>query len=84
MKAQELRIGNCIIFNDDCDRYGTVSFIEKTGGIYIDCNYKPDHSEDIVNNIGIHCDFIHPIPLTPEILEKAGFELKKITNIIRK
>ena len=62
MKANELRIGNWVSFDEYCkvDYIGENLFwcVDKGGA-----SYKSTWAE------------IEPIPLTPEILEKAGFSL---------
>lgn len=62
IKANELRIGNWVEVDD---KPALVTQIFDSG---ITCN----HNDDITN--GEAFKHITPIPLTPEILEKAGFE----------
>lgn len=50
MNANELRIGNWVIFEKEIYRFSIYDFENS--------NYQ----------------IVHPIPLTPEILEKCGFE----------
>jgi hypothetical protein len=64
MKVEELRIGNYLKYTDD-----EIIKPERRGKIF------KVIAEDILALSGNPIDYIHPIPLTPEILEKAGFEL---------
>ena len=65
MKANELRIGNHII-NDGC--ICEILFLH--GGKYDYCGLKTRQGGEI----NAHLDLIKPIPLTPEVLGKCGFE----------
>lgn len=72
IQARELMIGNWVSFNDNCDRYGKVIGVNSYDNIHIECDYTPDHSEIKVKNVTLLSDFVSPIPLMPEILEKCG------------
>jgi hypothetical protein len=61
MNAQELRIGNWVLHNNRPER---VDSIGREG-----INEMRGHGNDYI----IPYTDIHPIPLTPEILEMAGF-----------
>lgn len=74
IEANELRIGNIVKVEHYMSHNGIAQITSFTGDI---CHWK------CRNNItpdmgwlvsGSKCDDIDPIPLTPEILEKAGFE----------
>jgi hypothetical protein len=60
IKVTDLRIGNTILFGDKIDN---VTEVCETV-----CNGEHHHL--------YHYDKLHPIPLTPEILQKAGFVQK--------
>jgi hypothetical protein len=68
MKANELRIGNWVDVNG---KFCKVQSISDDGINYTD---ETDHYEDQSYNYILWCSIFDPIPLTPEILEKAGFE----------
>lgn len=61
MKANELRIGNLVMYND-----------QNTG--LIPTPVQIDISDLILIQNGVNECVYNPIPLTPEILEKAGFK----------
>ena len=80
MKANELMIGDLLRVNKDvCLKKGTIvevcvidadnAFIEKGLKGCATCVSIKDHCEFG----GVWVDFLEPIPLTPEILEKNGF-----------
>jgi hypothetical protein len=64
MKATELRIGNYVFYNSENDKNEPVRFYDKLDGEDIKQMEEHEHY------LGLH----EPIPLTPEILEKCGFE----------
>ena len=75
IKANELRIGNCVL-----DRGNKILTIDRFIGNKIECDIKgmPDKSE---NGIPIYyhpfteeINYLNPIPLTEEWLLKFGFE----------
>lgn len=84
IQAKELMIGNWVSFNDNCDRYGKVIGVNSYDNIHIECDYTPDHSEIKVKGVTLLSDFVNPIPLTPEILEKAGFTILEANTYIIK
>ena len=82
MRAEELQIGDLLRVNRDglCIKKGTI--VEVRG---IDADDKllkkgligSTHCRPLDDNQfdgGIWCEYLDPIPLTPEILEKNGFE----------
>lgn len=73
MNANEFRIGNFVSFNQF---YRHIIAIEKNT-VCISINKDEDEDEDLVMKIFIDADYgIEPIPLTAEILERCGFEIK--------
>jgi hypothetical protein len=72
IKASDLRIGNWVVFNDNTDGYGRTKSIHEYD-IKLSCRYIPDHQENAVVECSIGYEFVHPIEISPEILEKAGF-----------
>jgi hypothetical protein len=66
MEANELRIGNLLMYGS---RMAVVSAIFKS-------HFKCESLEQICFGNSIQSNF-QPIPLTPEILEKCGFEKRK-------
>lgn len=85
MKAEELQIGDLLRVNRDglCIRKGTAvtvqgidgsnNFPEK--GLYGVADCRPLDESQFQG--GIWLDYLDPIPLTPEILEKNGFKRAK-------
>lgn len=67
MKSSDLRIGNWYIENGE---YKSIFSIDKDS---INGSFYGDDS-------ATYLDSVKPIPLTPEILEKAGFENKSRTT----
>lgn len=65
--AQELRIGNLIFIDNE---FQTITGIYNQLGDNDKVNYYVQNKEFLDVNI----EDIEPIPLTPEILEKCGFE----------
>lgn len=66
MESKDLRIGNYVKLKG-FDNFYKVSEIYFSG---IECNFEEGKKKHFANRI----DNFEPIPLTPEILEKAGFE----------
>lgn len=64
IKAEELRIGNKIFWKD--------KFMCTVAAIHNDKIHI--FSDDNVSGWSFGLDYFEPIPLTPEILEKCGFE----------
>ena len=64
MKANELRIGLCLLV---CGEITQIS-----SGFIADYDFSLRHN--FSNNTPIARDSVYPFPLTPEILEKAGFK----------
>lgn len=89
MKAEELQIGDLLRVNRDglCIRKGTAvtvqgidgsnNFPEK--GLYGVADCRPLDESQFQG--GIWLDYLDPIPLTPEILEKNGFGKFDFPNI---
>ena len=83
MKAEELMIGDLLIVNRDglCIKKGTVVRVRRIdadntfrfGELIGSATCRP--LDDTQFDGGIWCDYLDPIPLTPEILEKNGFEM---------
>ena len=63
MKANELMIGDWVLYNETHQQILEISGIDDE--VYLETDELVHQSE------------IQPIPLTPEILEKNGFELKE-------
>lgn len=66
IKAEDLRIGDLV-------RYGKNIITVQA----IHTNYEEGFIIDEYN-VSYNCDELDPIPLTPEIFEKNGFEVKRI------
>lgn len=79
MKVNELRVGNWV-------RYSNISALKAQGYTKIegilpnDVVYYHDPSEEEGAYWQISINDLQPIPLTPEILEKAGFEAREMNN----
>ncbi len=80
MRPEELMIGDYAQVNRDhlCIKKGTIVEVRE-----IDANNKFGNHigsascrplDDMQYENGIWCDYLDPIPLTPEILEKNGFQ----------
>lgn len=67
MKAQELRIGNNIVFSEENEICKVVGIPPQHTGKGIDVYF--DSGEEI----WIEIEKFHPLEITPELLEKAGF-----------
>jgi len=74
MKAQDLRIGNYVLFNNGKET-GQITSVES----YVTGQYKIGLNNRI--DIKYYCDEVKPIPLTEEWLLKFGFA-KSITQDI--
>ena len=70
MNAQELRIGNWLISARGIPQ--KVAYLGDTIGFWNNCGGTDKHQKNPI--ISYDIDKIRPIPLTPEILEKCGFE----------
>jgi hypothetical protein len=70
IKANELRIGNWLITEKGIPQ--KVEYIGETIGFTNECGGTDKHQKNPIFSYDI--DKIKPIPLTPEILEKCGFE----------
>jgi hypothetical protein len=70
--ANELRIGNWV-YNPIDKRYGQLVAIEQGNRPIINGGKFGFLENGTVSFSGFDC--LHPIPLTPEILEKCGFKL---------
>lgn len=78
MKANELMIGDWVCYNVPNKYYTKVEEIRCTSDgeeYYIRCHRdsKDTYLEQLKHE-DFSVDILHPIPLTPEILEKIGFE----------
>ncbi len=74
IQSNDLRLGNKVLWNDlICTVAGIQYFIDADEN-------KEGHIVDLYNNGEMvqtpYVSYINPIPLTPEILEKCGFEKK--------
>lgn len=72
IKAEDLRIGDLVRYGKDVISIQAVH-----------TNYEEGFIKDKYN-VGYNCDELDPIPLTPEILEKNGFEMRKGTVVYAK
>lgn len=72
IKAEDLRIGDLV-------RYGK----EVISIQAVHTNYEEGFIKDKYN-VGYNCDELDPILLTPEILEKNGFEMREGTVVYAK
>ncbi len=83
IKAEDLRIGDLVIVNENCSlEQGTIGKVSEVRSTPL---YKENEGSIGLKPIsndrwpwGVLCRNIDPIPLTPEILEKNGFEVKRI------
>lgn len=87
IKAEDLRIGDLVRINENCSlKEGVISYITeiRTRGIFEkeDCVKLKHFDSDW--GFGVWCRNIDPIPLTPEILEKNGFEMREGTVVYAK
>lgn len=76
--AQELRIGNWVNIEPPQDGYSGICMIEQ-----IDRSRALMHCETEDYFIDKRLNEIEPIPLTPEILEKAGFDRLPLSSVKR-
>lgn len=72
MKVNELRIGNWIIYEQTSHRITGIHDNDKISSRW---RKQSDSEPDYIHSI----NDINPIPLTPEILEKAGFVYDSVT-----
>lgn len=72
IEAENLRIGDIVRYEKNII---TVQAIET--------NYEEGFIKDKYN-VGYNCNELDPIPLTPELLEKNGFEMRKGTVVYAK
>lgn len=82
MKAEDLMVGDlCVVNKDVCLKKGT---IVKVLGVDSENTLKQkwlvgsvsciDVTDPYEISCGVWCEYLNPIPLTPEILEKNDFE----------
>lgn len=79
IKAEDLRIGDLVIVNDNCSlEQGTIGKVSEIRSTPL---YKENEGSIGLKPIsndrwpwGVLCSNIDPIPLTPEILEKNGWD----------
>lgn len=89
IKAKDLRIGDLVIVNENCSlEQGTIGKVSEVRSTPL---YKENEGsiglKPISNDIwpwGVLCRNIDPIPLTPEILEKNGFNMREDTVVYAK
>lgn len=72
IKAEDLRIGDLVRYEKNII---TVQAVHT--------NYEEGFIKDKYN-VGYNCNELEPIPLTPEILEKNGFEMREGTVVYAK
>lgn len=86
IKAVDLRIGDLVIVNENCSlEQGTIGKVSEVRSTPL---YKENEGsiglKPISNDrwpYGVLCRNIDPIPLTPEILEKNGFNMREDTVV---
>lgn len=89
IKAEDLRIGDLVIVNENCSlEQGTIGKVSEVRSTPL---YKENEGSIGLKPIsndrwpwGVLCRNIDPIPLTPEILEKNKFEVGYPENIYNK
>lgn len=87
IKAEDLRIGDLVIVNDNCSlEQGTIGKVSEVRSTPL---YKENEGSIGLKPIsndrwpwGVLCRNIDPIPLTPEILEKNGWKRDKLVSYI--
>ena len=87
IKAEDLRIGDLVIVNENCSlEQGTIGKVSEVRSTPL---YKENEGSIGLKPIsndrwpwGVLCRNIDPIPLTPEILEKNGWERDKLVPYI--
>lgn len=87
IKAEDLRIGDIVRINEnDCIKNGLIGKVTDIDSLR---EYKEKKGAITLNTIeddgwywGVWCCNIEPIPLTPEILEKNGWERNKLVSYI--
>lgn len=87
IKAEDLRVGDLVRINENCSlKEGVISYITeiRTRGIFEKEDFVKLKHFDSDWEFGVWCRNIDPIPLTPEILEKNGFEMRKGTVVYAK
>lgn len=83
MKVTELMIGDWVRIGDADKYHGWLGVIRAINNITGYCIVALINNEGIISISNVHIDDIEPIPLTPEILEKNGFEIKEILHQYR-
>lgn len=89
IKAEDLRIGDLVIVNENCSlEQGTIGKVSEVCSTPL---YKENEGSIGLKPIsndrwpwGVLCRNIDPIPLTPEILEKNGFNMREDTVVYAK
>lgn len=89
IKAKDLRIGDLVIVNENCSlEQGTIGKVSEVLSTPL---YKEKEDSIGLKPIsndrwpwGVLCRNIDPIPLTPEILEKNGFNMREDTVVYAK
>lgn len=89
IKAEDLRIGDLVIVNENCSlEQGTIGKVSEVRSTPL---YKENEGSIGLKPIsndrwpwGVLCRNIDPIPLTPEILEKNGFKEDVVGNYYTK
>lgn len=87
IKAEDLRIGDLVIVNENCSlEQGTIGKVSEVRSTPL---YKENEGSIGLKPIsndrwpwGVLCRNIDPIPLTPEILKKNGWERDKLVAYI--
>lgn len=81
IKAEDLRIGDLVIVNENCSlEQGTIGKVSEVRSTPLYIGLKPISNDKCP--WGVLCRNIGPIPLTPEILEKNGWERDKLVSYI--
>lgn len=89
IKTEDLRIGDLVIVNENCSlEQGTIGKVSEVRSTPL---YKENEGSIGLKPIsndrwpwGVLCRNIDPIPLTPEILEKNGFNMREDTVVYAK
>lgn len=87
IKAEDLRVGDLVRINENCSlKEGVISYITeiRTRGIFEKEDFVKLKHFDSDWEFGVWCRNIDPIPLTTEILEKNGFEMREGTVVYAK
>ena len=89
IKAEDLRIGDLVIVNENCSlEQGTIGKVSEVRSTPLSKENEGSIGLKPISNDrwpwGVLCRNIDPIPLTPEILEKNGFNMREDTVVYAK